>query len=211
MIIAAIHVAKRDLGLDDNDYRSLLERVTGKASLRLMSSREQGAVLDELRAKGAPVLTVKGKDLTGPYAKKLQALWIAAWNLGIVRDRTDKAMLAFIARQTGIENTRFLRDPADARKAVEALKAWIARDGGVVWGTSQGTDWLTHDPGKIAWAQWRKLEPGATLYPDDKGFSACVLKIVDGYASQPLGTLKPAEWRLVMNALGKRLRKGGEA
>lgn len=211
MIIAAIHVAKRDLGLEDDDYRSLLERVTGKASLRLMSTREQGAVLDELRAKGAPVLTVKGKDLAGPYAKKLQALWIAAWNLGIVRDRTDKAMLAFIARQTGIENTRFLRDPADARKAVEALKAWIARDGGVVWGTSQGTDWLAHDPGKIAWAQWRKLEPGATLSRNDKGFAAYVLKIVDGYVGQPLGTLRPAEWRLVMNALGKRLRKGGEA
>ena len=210
MIIAAIHVAKRDLGMEDDDYRSLLRRVTGKASLRLMNLREHGAVLDELRAKGAPLPVRKG-GLTDPYAKKLQALWIAAWNLGIVRDRTDKAMLAFIARQTNIEDTRFLRNPADVRRAVEALKGWIARDGGVVWGSSVGRDWLNHDPAKIAWAQWCKLEPVTNSRADEGGFAAYVMKVTGSLAGQSLSALRPSDWRVVMNALGKRIRQGKEA
>lgn len=205
-VIAAIHVAKRDLAMEEQDYRSLLERVTGKVSLRQMNSAEHVRVLDELRAKGAPKLLVKGKELPGPYAKKLQALWIAGWNLGVVHVRTDAAMLTFIKRQTGVEHTRFLRDPADAKKAVEALKGWIAREGGVVWGTSNGCDWLTHDAGKVAWAQWRKLEPEANLYPDDKGFYCYVIQTVDGRVGDPLADLNPAAWRLVMNALGERVR-----
>lgn len=208
-LIAAINVAKRDLRMEDPDYRALLERVTGKASLRQMNGAEHIRVLDELRAKGAPKLLVKGKELKGPYAKKLQALWIAGWNLGVVRDRTDAAMLSFIKRQTGIEQTAFLRDPADARKALEALKAWLGREGGVVWGTSNGCDWLTHDAGKVAWAQWKKLEPEAKLHPDDKGFYRFVIQKVDGHLGDPLAGLNPAAWRLVMNALGERIRKAG--
>ncbi len=65
--------------------------------------------------------------LTGKYAKKLQALWIAAWNLGIARDRDDKALLAFVKRQTGIDHTRFLVYADDAKRAIEALKGWINR------------------------------------------------------------------------------------
>lgn len=206
MIIAAIHVAKRDIGIEEDDYRALLERVTGKNSLRLMSSREQGDVLDELRAKGAPVLTVKGKDLTGPYAKKLQALWIAGWNLGVVKDRTDKAMLAFVARQTKIENTRFLRDAADARKAVEALKSWLRREAAVMFGNTNGQDWLAADGAKIAWAQWKLLEPTSSLNPVDMAFYSYVLQAIDGDAGARLDSLKPADWRIVMNQLGKRIR-----
>ncbi|MEO8684922.1 MAG: regulatory protein GemA [Devosia sp.] len=206
-MIAAINVAKRDLQLDEADYRALLTRVTGKASLRQMNGPEHIRVLDELRAKGAPRLLVKGKELTGPYAKKLQALWIAGWNLGVVRDRTDAAMLSFIKRQTSIEQTAFLRDAADARKAVEAIKGWLARERKVLWGNSQGCDWLTHDAGKVAWAQWRVLEPKAQLYPDDKGFHSCVLQLIDGYPGQPLESLKPVDWRVVMNTLGERIRK----
>jgi hypothetical protein len=128
--LAAINIAVKGLGLDDAIKRDLYERVTGRRSLRDMTSGQHGQVLDELRARGATFLS---KRLTGPYARKLQALWISGWNLGVVRDRTDATMLAFVARQTGIEHTRFLRDAADARKAVEALKGWIAREGKVKW------------------------------------------------------------------------------
>lgn len=128
--IAAIHVAKRDLGIEEDDYRALLERVTGKASLRLMTPGQHGLVLEELRKKGAPRAK---SELAGPYAGKLQALWISGWNLGVVRNRSDEALLAFVKGRTGIDHVRFLRDFKDARKAVEALKSWLARDAGVDW------------------------------------------------------------------------------
>jgi len=69
-----------------------------------------------------------------------QALWIAAWNLGLARSRDDAAMLAFVERQTGLSHTRFLADPIDAAKAIEGLKAWLVRDGGVTWPTQRNAD-----------------------------------------------------------------------
>lgn len=201
---AAIHVAKKQLGLDDDTYRAILVRETGKRSTKDMSPDERNSVLDALRRQG-----FKGskKGLVGPYAKKLQALWIAAWNLGIVRDRRDAAMLSFIERQTGIANTRFLRDPADARKAVEGLKGWIAREAGVLFGTSKGQDFLEHDAGKIAWAQWCILIPGATLMGNRRDFHREVMEhVVDPYPGKPLGAVTPKEWRSVMNAFGEQIR-----
>jgi hypothetical protein len=113
-----------------------------------------------------------------------------------------------VKRQTGLDHTRFLRDPQDARKAVEALKGWMAREGGVVWGSSHGYDWLQHDQGKVAWAQFRLLFPGATLMGNRADFTEAVGRAL----AQPvplagLGSLSPSDWRTVMNVFGERIRK----
>ena len=134
-----IHALRREVpGLDDVAYRALLARQFNVVSSRELDAKQADALIAELRHRAPPTTggDKPGKaraGLTGPYAKALQALWIAGWNLGLVRDRRDSALLAFVTRQTGIEHTRFLIAQADAAKAVEALKAWLARDGGVVW------------------------------------------------------------------------------
>lgn len=127
--IAAINIARKELGLEEEDYRSLLHLVVGKTSLREMTAAEHGRVLDAMAARG---VGRRQRALTGPYGAKLQALWISGWNLGLVRNREDEALLAFVKGQTGIDHTRFLRDAKDARKAVEALKKWLER-AGVAW------------------------------------------------------------------------------
>jgi hypothetical protein len=132
----AIHAMRRTLGMTDGDYRGLL-----KARFRVVSSSDldagqAGALIEELKGLGAPAAArtrPAAKTASGKYAPVLQALWIAAWNLGLARSRDDAAMLAFVERQTGLAHSRFLADPADAAKAIEGLKAWIARDGGVTW------------------------------------------------------------------------------
>lgn len=146
--IAAIHVAKKQLGLDEDTYRSMLLQVVGKDSLRDMSPAEHQRVITHMRSKGAP--SGRGK-LTGPYAGKLQALWISGWHLGVVRNKSDEALLAFVKGRTGIDHTRFLRNAVDARKAVEALKGMLERDAGV--------DWSSHeDPARcVLAAQMRQL------------------------------------------------------
>lgn len=152
--IAAIHVAKRDLGLDEETYRTMLFTVVGKDSLRDMSPAEHNRVLTHMRGKGAP--SGQGK-LAGPYAAKLQALWISGWHLGVVRNKSDQALLAFVQGRTGIDHTRFLRNAADARKAVEALKGMLEREAGVEWSSDT-------DPARcVALAQARQLgiESGA--------------------------------------------------
>jgi phage gp16-like protein len=128
--IAAIKIAVKHLGLDEDTERDFYQLHTGKRHVREMTVGQLGLVLNELGAKGAP----KSKSqLTGPYGAKLQALWLSGWNLGLIGQKHDSALLAFVKKQTGIDHTRFLRDAADARKAVEALKSWIARSGKVDW------------------------------------------------------------------------------
>jgi len=50
--IRTIKVAVKQLGLDDETYRALLLRVTGKSSCAQMSDGERGKVLDALKAQG---------------------------------------------------------------------------------------------------------------------------------------------------------------
>lgn len=140
--LAAIHVAKKQLGMQDDDYRAFLQRVAGKSSARDLSPGQRGLVLDEFRRMGfepaaprrAKKASVRGAmALEGRYAGKLRALWISGWHLGVVRDRTDRALLAFLERQTGLSHTSFLRDPIDAARAIEGLKKWLSREAGVAW------------------------------------------------------------------------------
>lgn len=210
--IAAIHVAKKKLGLDDETYRAKLAKITGKSSTKDMTEQERQKVLTVFRGDGfAPA---EGKPtaakLSGKYAKKLQALWIAGYNLGVVRDRRDTALLAFVKRQTGLDHTRFLHHPDDSRAAIETLKAWLKRDAGVSFGNTNGYEWLQSDGAKIAWAQWRILNPGAGLITR-KGFDQEAIRLSGRTDIAWLGDMKAPDWQKVMNALGERVRaaKGG--
>ncbi|MBX8827495.1 regulatory protein GemA, partial [Ochrobactrum sp. SFR4] len=121
--LALLHVAKKQLGLDEEDFRDVCERVTGKRSTKDMSEPLRIKLAEHFRQQGFNSVP-KGtrKQLEGKYAAKLQALWIACWNLGIIRNKSDQALLAFVKRQTGVDHTRFLTYDDDARKVIEALK-----------------------------------------------------------------------------------------
>ena len=194
---------------DEGDKRAFYTRLTGKPRLTLMSDPEKETVVTELRRMGfKPSLKrANGRaKLSGPYAAKLQALWIAGYNLGIVRDRDDAALEVFVKRQTGIERERWLRYADDADKVVEALKGWIAREGGVNWSDAGlPTKSVMRSSGfKIARAQWAILMPrGAHL------FWSHVNDILD-QAELYLGHTD-AEWITVMNYLGKRIRQEKKA
>ena len=199
--LAAIHVARRELGLDEDTYRALALRITGKASAGAMNATERGRLLEALRRHG-----FKGakRGLEGPFARKLQALWISAWHLGLVRDRSDAALLDFVRRQTGIDHTRFLVDPVDAAKAIDALKAWTAREGGVDWRLGASVPAWQRLPGaKIVIAQWALLQKAGLVEPGFRAFAA----YVQDHAFNPIDRMGPKEWAGVMATLGTRLRK----
>ncbi|WP_164835019.1 regulatory protein GemA [Sinorhizobium meliloti] len=200
---AAIHLGLKRLGIEGDDARDLYERLTGRRSLRDMSPKQQEAVVEELRRLGfkSDARRPDGRPkLTGRFAAKLQALWIAAHNLGIIENRDDAALIAFVKRQTGIDHVRFLKFPDDARKAVEALKAWIARVGGVDWSDGKlRPDYARADGYKIAWAQWRKLNPHATS-------TSAFLAAVKELTGVPVDQCSKADWITVMNAFGRRVR-----
>jgi len=154
-LIAKIHVAKDQLGLDDYTYCAVLKRVTGRTSSRDLTRSQAIRVIQEFKRSGwsdkqgrSPAKTVSGK-----YAPILRALWLSAYNLGVARSRDDKALLAFVQRQTGLSHTRFLTEPGDAKRAIEAMKKWLTRDAGVEW-PGQGP---LETKRAIVLAQWRRL------------------------------------------------------
>lgn len=138
--LAKIHIARKELGLDEPQYRATLSRVTGRSSASDLSERQLEAVLDEMgrlgwtpkpsRRDGAQARTA---GLSGPYARKLRALWLVAYNLDLISDASDGAIIAFVKRQTGLAHERWMRDGRDAAKVIEAIKAMLTRDGRVSW------------------------------------------------------------------------------
>ncbi len=190
--INAIYGARKAAGLDDEVARDLYQRETCKRSLKEMSPREHVLVLQALRRSIGTAGALRRID--GPYGPKLQALWISGWNLGVVRDRRDAAMLSFIERQTGIEHTRFLRDAADARKAVEALKGWLARAAAVDWSRFQEQD-------AVIAAQ------GAILHLDDVDAGSGDERDIEAFGAWRRDELDGPGKIAVMRQLGERIRR----
>ncbi|MGO4872774.1 MAG: regulatory protein GemA [Roseiarcus sp.] len=153
----AIHALKRNLGMTDGDYRGLLKARFKVVSSTDLSSSQAGALIEELKGLATP-RRAAGRSLartaTGRYAKVLQAFWIAGWHLGVVHAKDDAAMLAFVERQTGLPHTRFLTDPADATRAIEGMKAWLAREAKIVWPDQRDADREGRD---ISWLRKRAV------------------------------------------------------
>lgn len=138
----AIHALLKSMpDFTDEDYRALLQREFRRKSSTGLTFRQAAKLIEMLKALGGKHEKVRraSEMAEGPYAGKLRALWIGLYNLGLVHNADDKAMLTFVKRQTKVEHTRFLVEPADAAKAIEALKQWAARDGGVEW-PARGVD-----------------------------------------------------------------------
>jgi len=201
---AKIHVGCKQLGIDEEDRRDLYERVTNKRSLTDMSPAEQAQVVDELKRLGfKPTSKASRKGLEGQYAPKLQALWIACWNLGLTRSKTDASLLAFVKRQTGVDHTRFLRHAEDANKVIEALKAWMAREAGVDWTVNDRMDVAETRSGfKIAMAQYHKVYEGHSM----NSFQDFIAHVRQYSGKQDVYLFQERDWIPVMNALGRQIR-----
>lgn len=131
-LLGAIHVLKRDLGLDDDTYRDALESLTGKRSAGDLSIDQLNTVRADFRRRLIDT-GVRPRQTYHRYRAKLRALWISGYHLGVVRDRSDAALESFIERVTGLGSARWLHDETDANRAVEAVKAMLAREAGVTW------------------------------------------------------------------------------
>ncbi len=131
---AIINIAKAQLGLHEDDYRAMLVRVTGKASLRAMSERQRIDVVDELKRRGFKIRT-KGKALPAsfkPYIRLIHALWKSCHRNGAIENGSREALRAFCKRFVAPGDAAVAVDPDllskdQATPIIEALKKMEAR------------------------------------------------------------------------------------
>ncbi len=126
--LKAIHAMKRALKLADDPYRALVHRASdGRCeSSADLTAIERDRLLDALRRLGGGKER-RSRFVGAPQHAKARAIWIALFEAGVVANRSDKALDAYIKRQTGQE-----LGAVDARgwtKVIEGLKAWAARQG----------------------------------------------------------------------------------
>lgn len=153
--VTKLQIARRELGLEEDDYRALLQRVTGRRSATELDDRQIGRVLDVLKGQGWQGQPRRQGDrprpAASPVARKARALWISLHQLGVVRDPSERALEAFAKRQLGVERLNWAR-ASDGHRLIEALKAMAERAG---W--RQDTPGLT-DPEAIAVTLKMRLE-----------------------------------------------------
>jgi len=131
---AIINIARASLGLEDEDYRALLARVTGVASLRAMSDRQKIDVLEELKRMGFKV-KAGGRKLPAshkPYIRLIHALWSNCARLGVVDTGSREALRTFCKRFVAHGEASVAVDPdllsyEQATPVIEALKKMEAR------------------------------------------------------------------------------------
>ena len=118
-MLATVHAAKRDLGLDDAAYRSLLAGAAGvESAADLATPAQHQAVLQAFRAAGwSP-----GR-LTGQWST-CYALWQRIHEEGGVRNGSYRALRAYVERRLGAQD---IYRTDQLRSVIEGLKRWRAR------------------------------------------------------------------------------------
>lgn len=130
-----IHVACKQLGIDNDTRHDLQLRVTGKASLTDMTPAEQQAVLKELEARGWKKTSGKRPAAKRGDTRFAHVLWGKLHVAGVV-DRPGAAGLnAFVRARfesawgASVMDVDQMRDPAQIASVIEALKAMCRRAG----------------------------------------------------------------------------------
>ena len=138
-LIRLIHVAKRDLSLDDDTYRSILLRFGGKESSSDLTVPKLEQVLEHLkrsgfkvRSKGKPAKpkAVKAKP-SRPLAldaesKKIRALWLFLHELGAVKNPSEEALAAYVKRIAGVDALQWISGE-QAERRIETMTKWAMR------------------------------------------------------------------------------------
>lgn len=131
--LAKIHIAKKDLGLDDDTYREALNLVTGKTSAADLTLTEMLKVLAHFEKRGFKPKTKAKKPMQKRphtfhmpererYMKKIEALMLDGGYTWAYVHGIAKKMF-------GIERVEWIKDPANLHKIVAALTYNAKRHG----------------------------------------------------------------------------------
>lgn len=130
--IALIHKAKRDLSMDDADYRALLLRTAGVSSSNAITISRFDAVMAEFRRLGFVDAPPKRKPKAAagtaedrPTARQWKLLEDRARQVGY-DGLSDPRFVTWMKPRGQVEHPRFLNKTA-IQRVIAALGSWIQR------------------------------------------------------------------------------------
>lgn len=132
-LIRLIHVARRELGMQEDDYRAMLANIPqleGATSSAKLSIPKLSLVLETLKAKGfkvAPKRNAQTRKLADdPQSRLIRHFWLSLHTDGKVRDPSEQALAKYVARLTKVDQLQWL-DGKQATVVIESLKQWLER------------------------------------------------------------------------------------
>lgn len=132
-LLAKVHIAKKQLGLADDDYRAIIFQHCGQMSAANATEAQLEMIVRHFAQRGfkATAKAVPGRRAPAadfPAARKARALWLSLHQLGAVRNPSEQALEAFAKRQLGCDQWRW-SDQGMSYRLIEALKAMASRHG----------------------------------------------------------------------------------
>lgn len=133
--LGAIHIAIKDAGLRDDEYRELLSQVAGVKSSKYLSDEGYQAVMRAIRDRQYKT-SKRPSCPKSPAVRKIWALWLGnnqgpglsqflperertlAYLLGIARRASNRSELADLSELTG----------SQAYRVIEAMKLRLAQE-----------------------------------------------------------------------------------
>ncbi|MAI62435.1 MAG: hypothetical protein CBB87_08165 [Micavibrio sp. TMED27] len=134
-IIAKVHIAKKQLGLCDDNYRAILYGATDKDSCKDMTLDELDLALKAMKragfkpkAKSTPKRAGTKKMADDEQSKKIRALWLNLYHLGAIDDPAETKLCAYAKRMSSVERLEWLT-PKESNKVINGLRGWLKRLG----------------------------------------------------------------------------------
>jgi phage gp16-like protein len=126
--LAKIHIAKKELGLSDDDYRDAIRStVPGRNSAADLTDHQLHQLLNRFHEIGwRPRFRRRDSRPLPPMVWKARGLWLELYAQGVVKNPGWTALGRFCKRMTGIQDLRRL-DTRQATVIIEALKSWLQR------------------------------------------------------------------------------------
>lgn len=126
--LARIHIVSKALGLSEDERRDvvfLLTRQRSCADLDFTGLQQVREHLERRAVSQGVKLPTKGRS-QDPMTRMIRGLWIELGKCGKLEDRSERAMLSFVRRQTGKDRLEWC-SPGDKNAVIEALKSWLKR------------------------------------------------------------------------------------
>jgi len=124
--LGKIHIAKKELGLDDDTYRDILWAVCRVRSAADLDSQGRFKLLAHFNYLGWKPARSKRPKMDA-QSRKIWSLWYQLKDAGLLANASAKSLRTEVKKLTGRDDLRFC-DSEQKNMMIECLKKWLARE-----------------------------------------------------------------------------------